>query len=300
MNRVHEVPDAVAGLGSSIATAWNARPVRLGEKSVARPFLLVGGQRTGTNILRTVLSTSPEIVLWGEVFTPDPDLSEHDRFAAAAGHRRPHDYTEAELQLTAFLSHLRRLDPWATLYGFDIKYSQFHSITPRYAPLFFPPVLIQFIRQHEIPVLHAVRENLVRAILSELVATARKIWHHTGDERIAAPVPIDCRQLRYKLDERAANQAIFADLMAGHRAMMTCEFEWFTAGLAMKDSAGVLEGSDNPFFHIADFLGVPRNLKDPGTLHKIIRAPYAEIIANYDEVRLVIADSAYAKFLGTI
>ena len=60
----------------------------------AHQFVVIGAQRTGTNILRTVLNTNEEIAMLGEVMSPSPAPAHWDNFCprAAASHCSSRDF----------------------------------------------------------------------------------------------------------------------------------------------------------------------------------------------------------------
>ncbi len=195
----------------ALAKAWKLGLITARERQMMDFFVTVGTQRTGTNILREVLCTSPEVGFRGEVFSPGTESFEV--FAAANGFTRPTGYPEAERQILGFIKHLHsQMPPEVRAYGFDVKYSQLRAITPTFEPLCALPALVQFIKSSGTRVIHVVRENVLQSALSEMIATARAVWHHTGGERIEGKIPIDCRELLRIMLEKRADRQIFTSV----------------------------------------------------------------------------------------
>jgi LPS sulfotransferase NodH len=265
-------------------------------------FIIVGTQRTGTNILRETLTTNPEISLRGEVFSPDPGAGDFDKYLAVHGLGRAVDYPAAERQLIGFVKHLHETAHYsAKVFGFDVKYSQLRAISPHYEPLCAVPALIQFILASGAKIIHVVRDNVLQSSLSELIAASRSVWHHEAPgQDIQKPVEIDCRELIRVMQEKRADRQIFAGLLEGHGRVITCEYERVVRGLEMSDADGTLENADNPIFEIADFLRVSRQFRRPSTLQKIVRTPYAEIIGNYDAVVKAVRRTDFATYLSSV
>jgi LPS sulfotransferase NodH len=250
-------------------------------------------------VLLRVLCTSPDIDCRGEVFS----VTENNFAAYATDNTlpRPNDYPEAEKQLLAYVKYLHATGKHGVkAFGFDIKYNQLRSIAPTYESLCALPVLVQFIKESGTRVIHVVRENVLQAALSEMVAESRAVWHHTGHEEIERKVRIDCGRLLRNMLERRADRQIFASVMEGHSRMITCEYDRLSRGLAMADAEGNLVGTDNPLFEVADFLGVKPAFRDSKKLRKIANRPYRDVIENYDEVVRLVRRTEFVTHLDTI
>ncbi|HLY56356.1 MAG TPA: hypothetical protein VKS60_12420 [Stellaceae bacterium] len=285
----------------AMLNAWRGGLLSLHERSIMQFFVLVGAQRFGTTVFRETLATNPAISVRGEVFNPVDGEDEFGRYTREQNFGRPLNYLDAERQLRSYLGHLRDdLGPGVKVFGIDVKYGQLRSIAPYHEALCAVPTLVQFIRKSGCRVLHVVRDNVLHASLSEAIATARHVWHHKTNTALPTKFTIDCQQLIRSMQEKRADRAIFASLMEGQARMITCEYERTVRGLGMTDADGLLTGDGNPLFEVADFLGVPREFRRPGTLHKVVQTPYHEIIANYDQVRKTVGRTEFATLLDTI
>jgi LPS sulfotransferase NodH len=280
---------------------WQCGLVTLREHSVMQFFVMVGTQRTGTNLLRELLATNPEISCRGEVFSPVPGEDEFEQYLKRNNLARPHDYPEAERQLKGYLREIHRsLDRGTKVYGVDIKYSQLRAIAPYFESLSAVPVLVQYLLKGTSKIIHVVRDNVLQAALSEVIARQRQVFHHREAQSVTQKFEIDCRDLIRVMQEKRADRAIFASLMEGYGRIITCEYERTVRGLTMADAMGNLVGNDNPIFEIADFLGVQRKFRRPETLHKVIQSPYRDLISNYDQVVKAVGRTEFATYLDTI
>jgi hypothetical protein len=67
-------------------------------------FVVIGAQRTGTNILREILNTNEHIAMLGEVLTPSPAPAHWDNFSRTLpiGSIHPANFGEAESLLDQY------------------------------------------------------------------------------------------------------------------------------------------------------------------------------------------------------
>lgn len=266
-----------------------------------RPTFFVGAQRSGNTVLRETLNTSPEIELLGELLTAGSHQESFPLYAAARNLGRPPNYAEAEAQLWDYLRHVRALRPTpARIYGFDIKYSQLRALSPGYEPLSAVPALVQFFHASQANIVHVVRENVLQAALSEVIATHRDLWHHRRDEALDGRVRVDCELLLVLMRQRHLDREIFEGMMKGYGRMITVDYADTVRGIAKADGEGRLVGPGNPVLAVAEFLGVEPRLQRASAMSKIIQAPYRDVVTNYDEVVRKVSRSEFAAWLETI
>ncbi len=283
----------------ALLKAWRRGLITIREHHMMNFFVVVGTQRTGTTVLRETLNSNPAVALSGEVFLRDP--GGFDDYAAKVGWSRPEDYLAAERQILDFLKHLAdSADASMKVFGIDVKYSHLRAVSPRHQPLSAAPALVQFIKLAGVRVIHVVRENVLQSALSEHIAEARAIWHHRCQESIGRTVKIDCRKLFELMQMKRGDRQMFTALMDGHSRMMTIEYDRISKGLAQRDAEGKLIGERNAIFEIAEFLGVDPCFHPPQGTTKIMQAPYASLIENYEELRRFLRRTEFAAYLETI
>src|ERR1700683_1862820 len=104
-------------------------------------FVVIGAQRTGTNILREILNTNDQIAMLGEILTPSPAPAHWDNFCRGLPVRstHPESVDEAEGLLDRYFEFVRyRIrNHWegnrksrSHAIGVDIKYNQLRLIAP--------------------------------------------------------------------------------------------------------------------------------------------------------------------------
>src|SRR5580658_8793248 len=102
-------------------------------------FVVIGAQRTGTNILREILNTNDQIAMLGEVLSPSIAPAHWDNFCRALpiDIARPADYYAAEALLDRYFEFVqyRIRNHWegnkkrsSHVFGVDIKYDQLRRI----------------------------------------------------------------------------------------------------------------------------------------------------------------------------
>jgi hypothetical protein len=104
-------------------------------------FVVIGAQRTGTNILREILNANEQIAMLGEVLSPSPAPAHWDNFCRTLPARSvpPPSLNEAESLLDRYFEFVRyRIrNHWegtkksrSHAFGVDIKYNQLARIPP--------------------------------------------------------------------------------------------------------------------------------------------------------------------------
>ena len=100
--------------------------------------MVIGAQRTGTNILREILNTNEQIAMLGEVLSPSPAPAHWDNFCRGLPARStpPESFGEAESLLDRYFEFVRyRIrNHWegnkksrSHAFGVDIKYNQLQT-----------------------------------------------------------------------------------------------------------------------------------------------------------------------------
>jgi hypothetical protein len=103
-------------------------------------FVVIGAQRTGTNLLREILNTNEQIAMLGEVLMPSPAPAHWNNFCRKLPVRHlPTTYGEAESLLDQYFEFVeyRIRNHWegnkksdSHAFGVDIKYNQLTGIAP--------------------------------------------------------------------------------------------------------------------------------------------------------------------------
>jgi LPS sulfotransferase NodH len=274
-------------------------------------FVVVGAQRTGTNLLREILNTNPELAMLGEVFTPNPAPAHWGNFAGML--------SPAELQLATASQANALLDRYfdfveyrirnhwqggdksrVRAFGIDVKYNQLRSVAPADWPGHSPPFFIEYLKTREAILVHTIRSNVIHCAISALIAEQRQLWHdYTG-------ISID---RTYELDPAAClaharavvkDRAMFEAYSASAARMAECRYESLVEDLARADGRGAIVGGAGPLRNIANALGVDFHFRNEIGLRKAINVPYARLIANHAALVRAVNDSEFASFSGTL
>ena len=161
---------------------------------------LLARQRTGTNALRSVLQSNPDIFCFDEVFkledrhSSDPATRAINYFTFLLQYCSG-DITRAfpdqvEPLFGAYLAYLRGLAD-KRLKVVDVKYNSTHHITGPWRAV-AEPTLFDLIKARELSVLQLCRRNYLRCLLSHL-----KAWESHTYYEYQNPAPPDLRVVVY-------------------------------------------------------------------------------------------------------
>ncbi len=161
---------------------------------------MLARQRTGTNALRSVLQSNPDIFCFDEVFKIE------DRHSSSEAKRVSNYFTfleqycagditraypdQVEPLFDAYLAYLRGLAD-KRLKVVDVKYNSTHHITGTWRAV-AEPTLFDLIKARELSVLQLCRRNYLRCLLSHL-----KAWESKQYYEYEQPAPPDRRIVVY-------------------------------------------------------------------------------------------------------
>ena len=262
--------------------------------------ILLARQRSGTNPLREVLGTHPQIFCTPEVFhelpSPDADLEVETNFFnfferhPRGRDKRPLTFAAQEEIFLDFLSYLRCFSDKSFMFV-DVKYNSTHHFDEPWREITAKPTLFRLITHHKIRVLNLTRRNYLRFHLSLLKANLTGRWTETGlrTAREHDPrVTVDLRELLYILDlcgsEDDLVQRTFADY-GGLYLALDYEDLVTKAGTAMSSDA---------LRRIATWLGVRDDFDATASQYrKQSSLPLRQTIRNYAAVRGALRDTRF-------
>jgi len=275
----------------------------------ARSFVLVGSQRSGTNFLREVLNTHPNLAVHGEVLWPYPHPSIwHNYVRTAVSRAMPPvlaaDATALVDDYFVYLAddtmrghpHKAKNLRWV---GIDIKYNQLRHIAPLIQDLMAPPFLLGYFRERRVPILHLHRRNVLHQALSMVIADQRNVYHdYQGrgfDERITVNPKTVIDRCHWIRAERDLFRELGKDL-----EVLELAYEDVAAACDGVEAGKPLAAGDAPLAQIAVFLKVPSTFARPGSISKVIDKPYRDVLANHAEVVRQVEQSEFREFASTI
>jgi LPS sulfotransferase NodH len=271
-----------------------------------RLFVVMGIQRTGTNLLREILNTNEHIAMLGEVFTPNPTRAHWDNFVRLlpAEALPPTTYADARLLLDRYFDFIR--DHWADgakarscAFGVDIKYNQLRRISPADQNLAGPPFLLQDLRSRGALLIHAVRENVLQCALSTMIADQRGVWHNYQGTTIDRTYYVDPEACLAYAREIVSERKAFSNFTKGS-SMVTCCYEDLVKNIGRADAGGEIPPGPGPLLDIADALEVPFRFRYDGRLQKAVNVPYSRLVSNHEALLGAVKNSEFSAFAATL
>lgn len=251
---------------------------------MTQPFVLLSTQRSGSTWVIDMLNSHPAVRAYGELLLENGkgkryggamDLEFFDEHLQAK--RRAGADISASDALFKYLDMLYQPISGQQAAGFKLMYGQFGAY----------PELRAYLKDSHVAIIHLIRSNLLDVLLSKESAVQRNLFHHKGDN--------DLEQLRFRLD---ANQ-VAKRLTESRREINRAKTTFGAFGLPyMEVRYEELTADPSKFADVLNFLGVrPPDSVLQSALRKINVAPHSELIANYNEVAAVLAETEFSEFL---
>jgi hypothetical protein len=260
---------------------------------------LLARQRTGTNALRSVLQSNPNLFCFDEVFKIEDRHSPNDdkrisNYFTFLEHYCAGDVTRAfpdqvEAVFDAYLVYLRGLTD-KRLKVVDVKYNSTHHVTGTWRAV-AEPTLFDLVKARELSVLQLCRRNYLRCLLSHL-----KAWESNTYYEYASPAPPDRRIVVYadwalgQFERWRLEDELVAAAFAGYAHYAQVEYDDL-----FPDFTGAIAGK--PLETLRGWFGVGNAFSNAATLSKQSSLPLADTIENYDEVKTALTGTRYAYCL---
>jgi LPS sulfotransferase NodH len=276
---------------------------------VSNLFVVIGAQRTGTNILREILNTNEHIAMLGEVLSPSPAPAHWDNFRRALPARGavPVSFNEAESLLDRYFEFVRyRIrNHWegnkksrSHAFGVDIKYNQLANIAPANWDSTSSPFLLCYLRSRGATLIHTTR-NVIHCAISTLIAAERKIWHNYDDAIIDRAYHVDVEECLAYARSVLRDRAAFLNAAYGCR-IVNCRYEELVGDIRRAGQREEIPVAPGPLRDIAAALGGPFAFRYDRRLQKAINIPYSRLLSNYDAFVRRLRDSEFSAFASTL
>lgn len=255
--------------------------------------VLFARQRSGTNALRDVLDSHPEVFCLPEVFQAEPSPKarhevEANYFNFLDDHRGEvkRILTSAEARERFFLEYLEFLGGFSEkrYLVVDIKYNSAHNVDGPWRDMAAEPTLFEYIRRNRMRVLNLTRRNYLRYYLSWLKTEMTRKYHlHTSNSDTPAEVDdqgldVDLDDLFFRLELCRAEDQLVKRMLGDYPRYMAIEYERLFPRMGAPPSEEVLG-------RIATWLGIEADFpKRQPRYRKQSVLPLAEAITNYAEV----------------
>lgn len=248
-------------------------------------FAIVGVQRTGTTWIRTTLNDHPSILALGEVF-----LYTHGRFpfgrragtdvagnyrayVTASRKRRLRHFFDRPRLVTEYLQHVYAR-PGLQAVGFKMMRTQVAAF----------PMVTDYLLRERIHIIHVVRKNVLKTLISRESAARRKLFHAEKSVPVKAVV-LDVQSLRRSLDAISADNAYWERTFRASNYMQLAYEDFASDKVKQLDA-------------IYDFLAVTPNHEVSSSLIKINPEAVSDVVVNFAEVERALDATPYAWCLA--
>jgi LPS sulfotransferase NodH len=247
-------------------------------------FIVLTTQRSGATFFIKCLSGHPQIQCRHETI-----FSQRNRFkffsfdspgsfyyqyrSSSLGRQLAHWFQRKHLIHNCLDDYLRTLPNNAKAIGFKVSYNQVEKY----------PAIAAWIREHDVRIIHLVRNNLLKRFLSHQTSRARGLAHATQPVK-PIKIHVQIRKLGKDLTRRAwlieKYRTMFAD-----KPYLEISYESFVANRDA-DTRKVLQ-----------FLGIDEFMPLESDLVKLNPDSLEDIIENYEEVVRALQGTTFEKYL---
>lgn len=271
-------------------------------------FVVIGAQRTGTNILREILNTNDQIAMLGEILTPSPAPAHWDNFCRglSVGKALPATFAEAESLLDQYFDFVRyRIrNHWegnrkrcTRAFGVDIKYNQLREIAPTNWNS-SSSFILSYLRARKATVIHTTR-NVVHSAISTLIAAQRNLWHNYDGSVIDRSYQIDVGECLVCARRTLQDRNAFIESARGGK-VVTCSYEGLVDDIERANTDEEIPEGHGPLWDIAAALGSRYRFRYDRRLQKAISIPYSKLLSNYDALVERLKDSDLSALVPTL
>jgi LPS sulfotransferase NodH len=279
------------------------------EVSDSQLFVVVGAQRTGTNLLRETLNTNEEIAMLGEVLTPSPAPAHWDNFCGNLPTRSalPATRGETEALLDRYFEFVqnRIRNHWqgnekhhSHAFGVDIKYNQLRQIAPAHWNSSSSPFILGYLRSRGATLIHTTR-NVIHCAISSLVASQRSVWHNYDGATIDRAYHVDAEECLAYARTILQNRSAFVEAASSCK-IVNCAYEHLIEDIRRAGSGEEIPEAAGPLRDISQALGCQFKFRYERLLKKAINIQYSRALSNFDDLVGRLRDSEFAAFASTL
>ena len=272
-------------------------------------FVVIGAQRTGTNILREILNTNEQIAMLGEVLTPSPAPAHWDNFCRSLPARSvlPATFSETESLLDKYFEFVRyRIrNHWegnkksqSHACGVDIKYNQLRDIAPADWSTSSPAFILGYLRSRGATIVHTTR-NVIHCAISTFIAARRNVWHNYDGAVIDRSYHLDIQECLAYARTIVKHRDAFLEAASGCK-VVNCSYESLVEDIARAGSREQILAAPGPLWDIAQALEASFNFRYDRRLQKAINIPYSRLLSNYDALVSQLKDSEFSNLVLTL
>lgn len=264
--------------------------------------VLLARQRSGTNALRSIMESHPEIFCFNEVFSFNDHASED------AALRAPNFFTfvteyarddmrrvmpdQHERMFLDFLEYLRCFSDERYLVV-DVKCNTSHFFTKPFSDDMTRPYLFDLIRAHDLRVLHVTRKNYLRYVLSVMKAWRSRSYAvstRDGRSHSDSSIRLDVGFLLRTLDICHDEDSVIERTFGSYPRLLSYDYAELFPGGTDPVAGAFLE-------ELSRWLGVADTFRTETEFQKQSSLPLAETIENFDEVAAALRGTRYEHCL---
>jgi LPS sulfotransferase NodH len=278
-----------------------------------RLFMVIGTQRTGTNLLRDILNSHADIIMVAEVMLRYPDTCHWEHFAATQPPESlwPADEAAGLALLDRYFAYFhdqvrakwhrasRTPKPAAPVIGVDIKCDQLRLIQPTGWPPTATPFMLHYARRRGVILINTIRRNTIQCAISYQIGLRRDFWHNYENRKVECAYELDIAECLANARAIVQQQREFEHFMQDY-PVATCHYEDLAATVATAGPRGDLSSLPGPLRGIADAFGLDCRFSYDGRLQRAINRPYNEIISNHAAMVAAVRESEFSSLAGTI
>ena len=237
-------------------------------------FIVLGRSRSGSNLLRGLLNSHPQVTAFGEIFQNKETISWG--LTGYGQGKRLHQQFQNDPVALLRSQVFRKQPAGICAVGFKIFY--YHAQDERWRA-----VWEYLIQDEAIHVVHIKRNNVLRTHLSRKLAMETDRWVNvTGEDQRFRPVALDFEECLADFTQTQSWHDAYDKLFDDH-PVCHVEYESLAA-----DIGGEMA-------RVQQFLGVERLEVAPET-HRQITKPLSESISNYVELKQQFAGTEWQAF----
>ncbi len=237
-------------------------------------FIILGRSRTGSNFLRGLLSSHPEIITTGEILrNPEQIDWDSDQYVLTDQILKLYQQKPVEFMRKVVF---RKFSPQIKAVGFKLFY--YHAQTEPFNQIW------DYLRENtDIHVIHIKRENILKTHLSRAQANRSGSWVNTsGKKENHGPIPLDSTECLQDFEQTRQWENHYDHFFKDHPIKQ----------VSYED----LSENYKPIIQdIQFFLNVSPHPVEPQT-YKQSSKRLSEMITNFDELEKKFRDTPWAEF----
>lgn len=273
-------------------------------------FVVIGAQRTGTNLLREILNTNEQVAMLGEILSSSPAPAHWENFMRGQPPDSfpPAGPAEAEALLDRYFQFVlyRIRSDWmggdksrCRAIGVDVKYNQLRQLAPIHWSAAAPPFFLSYLKARGATLIHTTRRNVIHCAISAMIAGQRNFWHNYEGAVIDRRYFVDAERCLQYAQAIVSNRDAF---LAGTRdcKVTECCYEDLAAEIAGVPAGGDIPQGPGPLQDIARALKVAFQFRYSGQLRKAINVPYSQVLLNQEALSLALKESEFSAFAASL